>query len=66
LEGEPELCTRIRDTGLGWSLEDTTLDHPSLDVLRVILKGLGAVIVSSDVSSGTGQEHVIRFVNQRK
>ena len=65
LEGEPELCTRIRDTGLGWSLEDTTLDHPSLDVLREILKGLGAVIVSSDVSSGTGQEHVIRFLNRR-
>ncbi|MDG1506657.1 MAG: hypothetical protein P8Q28_02520, partial [Luminiphilus sp.] len=66
LEGEPELCSRIRDTGLGWSLEDATLDHPSLDVLRAILNGLGAVIVSSDVSSGTGQEHVIRFVNQRK
>ena len=65
LEGEPELCSRIRDTGLGWSLEDTTLDHPSLDVLREILKGLGAVIVSSDVSSGTGQEHVIRFLNRR-
>ena len=65
LEGEPELCTRIRDTGLGWSLEDTTLDHPSLDVLRVILKGLGAVIASSVVSSGTGQEHIIRFLNQR-
>ena len=66
LQGEPELCSRIRDTGLGWSLEDTTLDHPSLDVLRAILNGLGAVIVSSDASSGTGQEHVIRFVNQRK
>ena len=66
LEGEPELCARIRDTGLGWSLEDETLDHPTLDVLRVILNGLDAVIVSSDVSTGTGHEHVIRFVNQRK
>ena len=66
LEGEPELCARIRDTGLGWSLEDETLDHPTLDVLRGILNGLDAVIVSSDVSTGTGHEHVIRFVNQRK
>jgi hypothetical protein len=66
LEGAPELCARIRDTGLGWSLEDEALDHPTLDVLRVILNGLGAEIVSSDVSTGTGQEHVIRFVNSRK
>ena len=66
LEGEPELCARIRDTGLGWSLEDETLDHPTLDVLRGILNGLDAVIVSSDVSTGTGQEHVIRFANQRR
>ena len=65
LEGAPELCARIRDTGLGWSLEDETLDHPTLEVLRVILNGLGAVMVSSDVSTGTGQEHVIRFTNQR-
>jgi len=63
LEGVPELCARIRDTGLGWSLEDEALDHPTLDVLRVILNGLGAEIMSSDVSTGTGQEHVIRFVN---
>jgi signal transduction histidine kinase len=66
LEGEPELCARIRDTGLGWSLEDETLDHPTLDVLRGILNGLDAVIVSSDVSTGTGQAHVIRFANQRR
>jgi hypothetical protein len=66
LEGEPELCARIRDTGLGWSLDDETLDHPTLDVLRPILQGLGAVIASSDVSTGTGQEHVICFVNQGK
>jgi signal transduction histidine kinase len=66
LEGEPELCARIRDTGLGWSLGDETLDHPTLDVLRSILQGLGAVIASSDVSTGTGQEHVICFVNQGK
>jgi signal transduction histidine kinase len=66
LEGEPELRARIRDTGLGWSLEDETLDHPTLDVLRGILNGLDAVIVSSDVSTGTGQEHVIHFANQRR
>ena len=66
LEGEPELCARIRDTGLGWSLEDKTLDRPTLDVLRGILNGLDAVIVSSDVSTDAGQEHVIRFANQRK
>jgi hypothetical protein len=66
LEGEPELCARIRDTGLGWSLDDETLDHPTLDVLRAILQGLGAVIASSDVSTGTGQEHVICFLNQGK
>jgi hypothetical protein len=44
----------------------TTLDHPTLDVLRAILQGLGAVIASSDVSTGMGQEHVICFANQGK
>lgn len=58
---EPELLARIRDTGVGWSLDDQSLDHPSLTTLRVILDGVGAVISSSPVSTTGGQEHVVRF-----
>jgi signal transduction histidine kinase len=58
---EPELLARIRDSGVKWSLDDQSLDHPSLTTLRIILDGVGAVICSSPVSTTGGQEHVVRF-----
>ena len=58
---EPELLARIRDTGVEWSLEDQSLDHPSLTTLRVILNGVGATICSRTVSTTGSQEHVVRF-----
>jgi signal transduction histidine kinase len=59
--GEPELLARIRGAGVEWSLEDPDLDHASINILKEILEGLGAVIWSSPPSGTGNQQHVIRF-----
>lgn len=59
--GKPELLARIRDSGVEWSLQDASLDHPAVTVLKTILQGLGASIYSTAASATGSQEHVIRF-----
>ena len=61
VSGKPELMVRIRDTGIGWSLDDPELDHTALNLLQVVLLGLGATMSSTVASEGKTQEHIIRF-----
>ena len=60
-QGQCELWARIRDTGIPWSLEATSSQHPSLEILRSVLSVVGGELKSSEPLAAGGQEHVIRF-----
>jgi len=61
LSGQRELFARIHDTGVEWSLNDPTIDHSAVTMLRLILKGLGATFSAQNVPRDGHQEHTIHF-----